>query len=128
MPLDPIGGVQLNDAVVDQLGRVGDVPVRQLEQRRRQRLADRADQIVAVLRVGIGHAEVEVDVAERPGEHFDLDAFERTPSAILPSHAPVAGLMSVSPWSTFEIVRAAVDVLDLEIDAVERVELEVLEA
>ena len=51
---------------------------------------------------------------------------ERTPDLILPVQAPVIELMSVSPLVTFSR-RQLLIVLDFEIEAVERVELEVVE-
>src|SRR3546814_12202778 len=53
--------------------RVGDTPHRKLEQRIGKRLAVGADQIVAVLGIGHGSAEIDADILHRPHKGLYLD-------------------------------------------------------
>jgi hypothetical protein len=126
MPFEPIGGVQAKDAVVTSSEAFESMRIRELEQSRRKRFARRADQIVAVARIGIGHAKVEVGVAERPGEHFELNAFRPNTGPNVADAGPGVGESIRIAVGNVER-RAAVDVLDFEIDAVERIQLEVFE-
>ena len=84
------------------------------------------NQIIPVTRIGVGHAKIESGVAERPGEHLELDAL-RAHAGPQVADAGTGRRIHIGIAVGDVQSGAAVDVLDLEIDAVERIELEVFE-
>jgi hypothetical protein len=97
---------------------------RKLEQRRRQRTAIGADEVVGIFGVGEGRAQVDGDVGRRAGEDLDLDALaDNAASRSSLEQLPLPMMLSVS--APLRLVAAAVDVLNEEVEPVEGVQLEV---
>ena len=85
-----------------------------------------ADEIVPITRVDMVTPALIARSRQRPGEGFDLEPWIVTPARRLcHCRRRSAALLSVSVAA--ELVDAAVDVLDHEVEAVERVQLEVAE-
>ncbi len=99
------------------------MPAGKLEQSRRQRAAIGADQVVAIDRIRIGQPEIDADIPCRTQHAFDLDTlrFDAAARAIGGTGARQHACVAVG---SVQRIAAAFEVCDLEIDPVERVQLE----